>query len=96
VRPASASEGASTAVCDGWDDDWALEIARQAIRYVAQHAQGVDYEALDLSEAHPAHDDMDAAALAGDRDAYLDAARRWTRAVCRAAERVRKEASATD
>ncbi|MDP9438556.1 MAG: hypothetical protein M3P49_07410 [Actinomycetota bacterium] len=74
----------------GWDVEWEGEVFRSALQYITEHVGDVN-EAMDLAAADAASDAMDAAAEAGDREAYLRAARRWASAWRRAAERVRGE-----
>lgn len=84
---APESDGAQT---EEWDDEQAFEIARQALSYASDHTQGMEYEAMDRTEADAAEERMDAAAQAGDLEEYKLAARRWASAVRRAAERARR------
>ncbi|MDP9439862.1 MAG: hypothetical protein M3P49_14160 [Actinomycetota bacterium] len=71
---------------------WQADICRRVLAYVVDRAPVLPPDApLDLAEAHAIEDEMDAAAGAEDRDAYLRAARRWASALRRAAERARRE-----
>jgi hypothetical protein len=84
---APESDGAET---EEWDDAQAFRVAQIALAYAAEHAQGIPYEEMDRREADAAHEEMDAAAQAGDLEEYRLAARRWASAWRRAAERVRR------
>ena len=59
-----------------WDFEWAAERASEAMRFLAEH-----YPECGGSEAlHPHQDAAHEAAVIGDRDAYLQALRRYMRA----------------
>ena len=72
-----------------WDIEWAAERAAEAMRYLAQHYP----EASASPELHPHQDAAHAAAVAGKREAYLEALRGFMRAGRNEALRVRKEAA---
>ncbi len=59
-----------------WDTEWAAERAAEAIRFLAEQYP----ECGGWEELHPHQDAAHAAAVAGDREAYLQALRRYMRA----------------
>jgi hypothetical protein len=73
-----------------WDTEWAADRAAEALRYL-----GANYpECLDALRALDEHEEAaHRAALAGDRDAYLEALRSYCRAGRDEALRIRKGAA---
>lgn len=72
-----------------WDTEWAATKASEAMQYLA-----ASYPEASGSEAlHPHQDAAHAAAVAGDREAYLEALRGYMRAGRDEALRIRKEAA---
>lgn len=71
-----------------WDADWAHELMRDALAYVA--------ESIPEGESLPDADDTPIAdaELARDRIAYREAVRAWTRATLRALKEVRQRGAA--
>jgi len=61
----------------GLDSEWCAVKAVEAMRYLALHYP----ECAGAAELHPHQDAAHAAAVEGDRDAYLQALRRYMRAV---------------
>ena len=72
-----------------WDIEWAGERASEAMRYLAEHYP----ECAGSAEPHPHQDKAHAAAVEGDRDAYLEALRGYMRAGRAAALQARKGAA---
>ncbi len=71
------------------DTEWAAERASKAMRWLADN-----YPECSGSQAlHPHQDAAHEAAVAGDRDAYLEALRAYCRAGRDEALRIRKEAA---
>ena len=68
-----------------WDVEWAAEKAAAAMRYLADFYP----ECSGAEELHPYQDEAHAAAVAGDREAYFQALRRYMRAGRGVAMRVR-------
>jgi hypothetical protein len=69
-----------------WDTEWAAERAAEALRWIGKHyPEGLDADVLRGHE-EAAH----AAAMAGDRGAYLEALRGYMRAGRDAALRIRR------
>lgn len=60
----------------GWDVEWAAERASEAMRYLSANCPA----ATRSPELHPHQDAAHAAAVAGDRGAYLEALRGYVRA----------------
>ena len=72
-----------------WDVDWGASKASEAMRYLA-----TNYPESGGSEAlHPHQDAAHQAAVAGDREAYLEALRSYMRAGQDEALQVRKAAA---
>ena len=73
-----------------WDTEWAAEKAAEALRYL-----GCNYpECLDALRALDEHEEAaHQAAMAGDRDGYLEALRAYMRAGRDEALRIRKGAA---
>jgi hypothetical protein len=72
-----------------WDTELAAERAAEAMRYLA-----ANYPEASGSEAlHPHQDAAHAAAVAGEREAYLEALRAWMRAGRNEVLRSRREAA---
>ena len=71
-----------------WDTEWAAEKAAAAMRFLAEH-----YPECGGSDVlHPHQDQAHAAAVVGDRHAYLQALRRYMRAGLGVAIRARLRA----
>jgi hypothetical protein len=76
-------------IARAWDTEWDAEKASAALRYLADF-----YPECAASEAlHPHQDAAHAAAVAGDREAYLEALRTFMRAGRDEALRARGEAA---
>ena len=73
----------------GWDTEWAAERACEAMRYLAANFP----EASGSEALHPHQDVAHAAAVEGDREAYLEALRGFMRAGRDGALRARREAA---
>jgi hypothetical protein len=70
-----------------WDSEWALELARKAVYYLAQnYPEGVD-------GADPYQQAVNEAAAKGDREAYAETLREYMRGGRQAALEVRKGAA---
>ena len=73
-----------------WDTGWEAERASETLRYLAEHyPESAGSEAL-----HPHQDAAHKAAVAGDREAYLEALRDFMRAGQDEALRMRKGVAA--
>ncbi len=72
-----------------WDTEWAAERASEAMRYLAQHFP----EAAGSEALHPHQEAAHKAAVAGDREAYLEALRGYCRAGRTVALQVRRAAA---
>jgi hypothetical protein len=72
-----------------WDTEWAAEQASQAMRYLGRHYP----ECSGSAALHPHQDAAHEAAVAGDRDAYLEALRAYCRAGRDEALRIRQKAA---
>jgi hypothetical protein len=73
-----------------WDTEWAAERAAEALRYLGKHYP----ECLDAPRVLDAHETAaHRAALAGDRDGYLEALRSYMRAGKVEALRIRRGAA---
>lgn len=77
-------------VVEDWNADRAHEITKSALRYIAEHTQDLDLDAINRTEPDRAEDEMHAAAEAGDLERYIVATRKWASVWRRAAERIRK------
>jgi hypothetical protein len=85
-------ENISTAAGElpAWDTEWAAEKAAEALRYLGRNYP----EALDALRALDAHEEaVHRAAMAGDREGYLEALRGYMRAGRDEALRIRKGAA---
>ena len=91
---AGADRGHLRVLPEAYTDEWACEVARAALLYLARH-----YVAgADLSALGPWEERATAAAVAGDARAYRDAMRGYVRAGLRAfqeAEEMRDEREET-
>ena len=73
-----------------WDTEWAAEKAAEALRYLGRNYP----ECLDALRALDEHEEAaHRAAVAGDRDAYLEALRAYMRAGRDEALRIRRGAA---
>lgn len=76
-----------------WDTEWAAERAAEAMRFLAEHYP----ECAGAEELHPHQDAAHEGAVEGDREAYVQALRRYMRAgrgvAMRARLRTRKGAA---
>jgi hypothetical protein len=72
-----------------WDTGWAAERASETMRYLARHYP----ESAGSPGLHPHQNAAHAAAVAGDREAYLEALRGFMGAGRGEALRVRREAA---
>jgi hypothetical protein len=72
-----------------WDIEWAAERAAEAMRYLAEHYP----DSAGSPELHPHQDAAHYAAVAEDRERYLDALRTYMRAGRRVALKTRGRAA---
>ncbi len=72
-----------------WDLEWAAERAAGAMRYLADYCPA----SAGAAELHPRQDAAHAAAVEGDRDAYLDALRDYVRSGQEVERRARRRAA---